>query len=94
MPGEKSAEASLDWKPNGHTAPGWGIRTLSQWATALRKYRYTTYFPYATWFYAINQRVSTEKVNRILSDCFGLLAINDLSRNTTDSVLYGAMAFI
>ncbi len=25
MPGEKPAEASLDWKPNGHTAPGPGI---------------------------------------------------------------------
>ena len=25
MPGEKPAEASLDWKSNGHTAPGLGI---------------------------------------------------------------------
>ena len=25
MSGENSAEASLDWKPNGHTAPGPGI---------------------------------------------------------------------
>ena len=25
MPGEKPAEASLDWKPNEHTAPGPGI---------------------------------------------------------------------
>ncbi len=25
MPGEKPAEASLDWKPNGHTVPGLGI---------------------------------------------------------------------
>ena len=25
VPGEKPAEASLDWKPNGHTAPGPGI---------------------------------------------------------------------
>ena len=23
--GEKPAEAGLDWKPNGHTAPGLGI---------------------------------------------------------------------
>ena len=25
MPREKPAEAGLDWKPNGHTAPGPGI---------------------------------------------------------------------
>ncbi len=25
VPGEKPAEASLDWKPSGHTAPGPGI---------------------------------------------------------------------
>ncbi len=25
MPGEKPVEASLDWKPNGHTAPRLGI---------------------------------------------------------------------
>ncbi len=25
VPGEKPAEASLDWKPNGHTTPGLGI---------------------------------------------------------------------
>ncbi len=26
VPGEKPVEASLDWKPNGHTAPGLGIK--------------------------------------------------------------------
>ncbi len=25
MPGEKPAEATLDWKPNGHTAPEPGL---------------------------------------------------------------------
>ncbi len=42
VPGEKPVEASLDWKPNGHTASGLGI---TPWLNGPRCQGSTTTLP-------------------------------------------------